>query len=265
MPTATEYFGITATNLGPLTTTYTPPAACVTATTDHLVYGLKNSLGYAFGVPKCGLDPYGECLPSGSAIDVIASNYKSRKSGQGTDPYHPPGLYCPHGWTTAGVLAHGDKTGSEVRSGVFTSTTRYNLTEPMASYSDACYHQVPNSAIVTVHTVEGERVSDKNGIISERPYTDFTESTVAMTEKWADPTMIASMVLARQLPVVELVYKAEDVEAAKNDSKSKDDKSDGKSEGSGNAASALSRIGGVAPVVAVVAGLLTGAGLLMPW
>jgi hypothetical protein len=39
---------------------------------------------------------------------------------QGFWQYFSPGVACPKGWTTAGTLAHGDKTGSVEKTGVFT-------------------------------------------------------------------------------------------------------------------------------------------------
>lgn len=142
MPTATEYFGISVSNIGPLTTTYTPPPECTRATTDHLVYALESSLVYGFGSPDCVIDPYGKCLPSGAAMDSIIKEYSYPKSGQGIHAFHSPGIHCPEGWTTAGLLAHGDKTGSAYRSGVFTSTTSVNSSHPLQMGSDEWWLRV---------------------------------------------------------------------------------------------------------------------------
>lgn len=142
MPTATEYFGISVSNIGPLTTTYTPPPECTRATTDHLVYALESSLVYGFGSPDCVIDPYGKCLPSGAAMDSIIKEYSYPKSGQGIHAFHSPGIHCPEGWTTAGLLAHGDKTGSAYRSGVFTSTMSVNSSRPLQMGSDEWWLRV---------------------------------------------------------------------------------------------------------------------------
>ncbi|KAF5249099.1 hypothetical protein FANTH_5575 [Fusarium anthophilum] len=309
MPTATEYFGISVSNLGPLTTTYTPPPECTRATTDHLVYALESSLIYGFGSPDCVIDPYGKCLPSGAAMDSIIKEYSNPKSGQGLHAFHSPGIHCPEGWTTAGLLAHGDKTGSAYRSGVFTSTTSVNSSQPLqmgsdewwlkvlepsetlawccpsgwaslpygycrsfiapalsAGYSSACYQAVAETAaIVTVHTVEGEPVSDTDGLLSLLPDITYTTETVALTKRWGEPSFVASLVIARQFPAVEMIYKAEDVKAAKNGSKDDNDDKDGKAKDDDSAASTLSKVGGIASGVALMVGLLTGAGLLMPW
>ncbi|KAF5613216.1 uncharacterized protein FSUBG_946 [Fusarium subglutinans] len=328
MPTATEYFGMSVSNIGPLTTTYTPPPECTRATTDHLVYALESSLVYGFGSPDCVIDPYGKCLPSGAAMDSIIKEYSNPKSGQGLHAFHSPGIHCPEGWTTAGLLAHGDKTGSAYRSGVFTSTTSVNSSQPLqmgsdewwlkvlepsetlawccpkvcrplrqsillytksmarsgwaslpygycrssiapalsAGYNSACYEAVAETAaIVTVHTVEGESVSDTDGLLSLLPDVTYTTETVALTETWGEPTFVASLVIARQFPAVEMIYKAEDVKAAKNGSKDDDDDTDGKDKDDDSAASTLPKVGGIASGVALMVGLLTGAGLLMPW
>ncbi|KAH6970856.1 hypothetical protein BKA56DRAFT_678008 [Ilyonectria sp. MPI-CAGE-AT-0026] len=118
MPSTTAYFGELVTNLGPLTTTFTAPASCATAT-DHFYYGKNSSLGIIYGQPTCGFKDYGDCIPSGSAYDSLAANmYKSA-----TQPfvhYYSPGIVCPSGWTTAGTLAHANETGPVTGSGVFT-------------------------------------------------------------------------------------------------------------------------------------------------
>ncbi|KAF4495590.1 hypothetical protein FAGAP_8274 [Fusarium agapanthi] len=303
MPPATEYFGISVSNIGPLTTTYTPPPECTRATTDHLVYALESSLVYGFSSPDCVIDPYEKCLPSGAAMDSIIKEYSNPKSGQGIHAFHSPGIHCPEGWTTAGLLAHGDKTGSAYRSGVFTSTTSVNSSHPLqmgsdewwlkvlqpsetlawccqsgwaslpygycrssispalsAGYNSACCEAVHETAgIVTVHTVEGEPVSDTDGLLSFLPDITYT------TEKWSDPSLVASMVIARQFPAVEVIYKAEDVKAAKNGYKDDDDGKDGKAKDDDSAASTLSKVVEIASGISLMVGLLTGAGLLMPW
>lgn len=132
-----------------------------------------------------------------------------------------------------------------------------------AGYNSACYEGVAETAgVVTVHTVEGEPVSDTDGLLSFLPDITYTTETVALTEQWSDPSLVASMVIARQFPAVEMIYKAEDVKAAKNGSK---DDEGGKAKDDDNAASTLSMVGGVASGVALIVGLLTGTGLLMPW
>ncbi|KAF5703232.1 hypothetical protein FGLOB1_9168 [Fusarium globosum] len=122
MPTITEYFGFGLTNHGPLTTTYTPPASCTTVTTDQILFAHPDFITVSYAAPTCEATSMGKCLPSGSDYDKVVSYYNNY-GGQGTIDYYSPGIFCPKGWTTAGTLAHGNKTGSVERSGVFTETT----------------------------------------------------------------------------------------------------------------------------------------------
>ncbi|KAH7127605.1 hypothetical protein EDB81DRAFT_846435 [Dactylonectria macrodidyma] len=118
MPSTAAYFGSLVTNLGPLTTAVTPPASCATAT-NQLYYGNNISLGVVSGAPTCGYTGFGDCLPSGSEFDsLVSKGYET--ATQGFIHYFSPGVVCPAGWTTAGTLAHAEKTGSFESFGVFT-------------------------------------------------------------------------------------------------------------------------------------------------
>ncbi|KAM0208552.1 hypothetical protein ACHAPA_009621 [Fusarium lateritium] len=120
MPSRTEFFGYGFSNLGPLTTTYEPPASCTTATTDRIYFANATSLELNYGAAKCdGDEPLGKCYPSGKTYDSLMSEHATYRD-QGTWNYFSPGVACPKGWTTAGTLAHGDKTGSVEKTGVFT-------------------------------------------------------------------------------------------------------------------------------------------------
>ncbi|KAJ4250172.1 hypothetical protein NW762_011987 [Fusarium torreyae] len=306
MPSLTEFFGYTVTNLGPLTTTYTPPPACTTETTDHVIFANKTSLEFQFGAPTCGIQSVGKCFPSGAAYDDFLNNYwKSPK--QGSQNYFSPGVVCPKGWTTAGTLAHGDKTGSAERSGLFTKDPWENypseyakhqlapdsiwldILDPsetlayccpsgwtggiwggcftsiesfdLSKYPTRCIRVYPDEAVVTVNTVEGTRVSE--GIMSIATVTNkYTQLTQALTSIEPEASELKEIAVARVLPAVPLVYRDSDVKAAKDGDDGKDDDKDGDDS---NGASKLLAAQGLGPLVAVVAGLLTGAGLLMPW
>ncbi|KAF5667069.1 hypothetical protein FHETE_5772 [Fusarium heterosporum] len=120
MPSRTEYFGYGFSNLGPLTTTYEAPAACTTATTDRIYFANATSADIVFGAARCDEpEPLGKCVPSGLAWDKMMSS-RAGYIDQGYWAFHSPGVVCPKGWTTAGTLAHGNKTGSVDKSGVFT-------------------------------------------------------------------------------------------------------------------------------------------------
>ncbi|KAI6777121.1 hypothetical protein HG530_001066 [Fusarium avenaceum] len=304
MPTATQYFGVAITNLGPLTTTYTAPSSCLTATTDHIQYAISGSLEYVIGSPKCTADSLGKCIPSGSVLDSMVAEMFGRQSGQGFQHYYSPGVYCPHGWTTAAVLAHGQKTDSVERSGFFTATARGNWSMPQgmrpddewlnilepsetlayccpsgwtgvvggncktsiepfesSEFTNACYEDSPENDVVTVYTVEGESWTDSKGLLSAMPVTETQpQTTEPFTNPWTQETAV---VVARNLPAIPLVFKASDVEVAKNDTKDGKD-GDGKDD-KNDATSRQPKLLGLAPMAALVVGILTGAGLLMPW
>lgn len=121
MPSRTEYFGYKFTNLGPLTTTYEPPASCTTATTDRIYFANAKTLGIGYGSARCdGPETVGKCYPSGATYDSLLSS-RATYHDQGLLRYFSPGVACPKGWTTAGTLAHGEKTDSAEKAGVFTT------------------------------------------------------------------------------------------------------------------------------------------------
>ncbi|KAI6749813.1 hypothetical protein HG531_007078 [Fusarium graminearum] len=104
MPTATEFWGFNAHNLGPLTTTFTAPPSCATGT-DHHVFVNASEPVRIFGVPTCGPMTFGDCIPSASSWESI--HEQTTEFVQGQYAYFSPGLACPSGWSTVGTLAHG--------------------------------------------------------------------------------------------------------------------------------------------------------------
>ena len=63
---------------------------------------------------KCGINTYGDCFPSGKERDL--SVLQSTPFRQ-TLMYFSPGIACPTGWKTVGVLAH-TESGKFSASGV---------------------------------------------------------------------------------------------------------------------------------------------------
>ncbi|CAH0043531.1 unnamed protein product [Clonostachys solani] len=112
---STEYFGSTAVNLGPLTTTFTAPSPCATESGFRFfqyVDASNSSLKRAMGASSCGIRTVGSCMPSGDGIDRIRNTMTKQWW------YYSPGVACPLGWTTAGTLKGGpEPTGSGVFSG----------------------------------------------------------------------------------------------------------------------------------------------------
>ena len=108
MPTATEFFGITAHNLGPLTTTFTAPSSCATSINDnHVLFVNTTSPYYQAGRPRCGFATYADCFPSGDELDAFISQTPPTLF-RTTSLYFSPGLACPAGWKTVGALAHAE-------------------------------------------------------------------------------------------------------------------------------------------------------------
>lgn len=121
MPTATGYFGYSALNLGPLTTTFTAPSSCATKA-DHQIYANATSPYLPFvTASSCTGKGYGDCYPSGEKWDTEAR--QTTKFVQGAYPYFSPGVACPKGWETVGMLQHGSSSGQFGVSGVLTVST----------------------------------------------------------------------------------------------------------------------------------------------
>ncbi|CAG2003244.1 unnamed protein product [Fusarium graminearum] len=286
MPTSTEFFGYHFTNLGPLTTTYEPPASCTTATTDHLYYANASELSDLYGAVSCG-DKMGDCYPSGSAHDEITSR-NLKIGGHPTVGFFSPGVICPKGWTTAGVFAQGDEA---TKDGVFTKDLTADrqlgaediwggVLEPgetlalccpsgwtggalgwncissvkpfeSGTYSSYCQRTAPLSALATAKTVGTSVLSD--AIFSLGTF-DGNEMTVPFRTGagGAWPTDLSEVAVIKSFPAVGMVYKEEDMEDAnENESDGKDDD---------NAASTMNGAG-FAPIVAVIVSMFVGVGM----
>ncbi|KAF6822189.1 hypothetical protein CPLU01_12159 [Colletotrichum plurivorum] len=124
MPTVTNISQFAITNVGPLTTVFTPPAACATAAPE-LALALSD---VAFGEEErhavywrqsCDPVKHGECYPSGAGIDSAVASAESKGYSEiATMRYFSPASACPDRWTTAG-LATKAANGSVSSSGVF--------------------------------------------------------------------------------------------------------------------------------------------------
>ncbi|KAG8672627.1 hypothetical protein FPOAC2_06023 [Fusarium poae] len=295
MPTSTEFFGYHFTNLGPLTTTYEPPASCTTATTDHIYYANASDFTSQYGPVSCGPEKMGECYPSGSDHDKISSQ-NLKIGGHPTVDYFSPGVICPKGWTTAGIFAPDNEA---TKGGVFTKVSGTlddrlgpedvwgGILEPgetlalccpsgwtgdvwgwgcvssiqpfeSGTHSEYCQQAMPISAIVSAYTVGTSVLSDP--IFSARTY-DVDETTKLFTTgAGAWPTDLGEVAIIRRFPGVAMVYQEDDVK----ETKETDDGDNGDSEDSDddNAASTLNGAR-FAPVVAVFVSMLVGVGMLM--
>ncbi|CAJ0543462.1 Ff.00g037630.m01.CDS01 [Fusarium sp. VM40] len=264
MPSRTQYFGYDFTNIGPLTTTYEPPASCTTATTDHIYFANATSLEQAYGSVKCdGPEPVGKCYPSGATYDSLLSSYATYRD-QGFWQYFSPGVVCPKGWTTAvlGIITVLMRVFSGWSAGQWGGC--FSSIEPLksATYSEYCNAYAPASAGVEVHTVEGTSVA--TALISWRSVTDLTTRTMAISDlKDSSPTGFDDLAVARNLPAVALVYKPSDVKKAKDSGDGESEESKDAKADDDNGASTLNG-GSFIPLVAVLFSMLVGAGMLAP-
>jgi hypothetical protein len=120
MPTSTQFFGVTAHNLGPLTTTFTAPSACATGTDHHVIVN-GSAPNEFWGQPTCGIKDRGSCMPNGKSYDSLRS--VTTPLDRVWYHYYSPGMACPSGWTTAGNLVKGGDS-SLSASGVFSRPLR---------------------------------------------------------------------------------------------------------------------------------------------
>ncbi|KAL2871641.1 uncharacterized protein BJX67DRAFT_166961 [Aspergillus lucknowensis] len=115
MPSATP-LGVTLTNWGPLTATFTPPAACVSSA-EFVNLAPTKAPEFPEWSNNCDWD-LEKCLPPkedarGSQDDE--SNYVLG--------YYSPASICPSGWETVGVASRGEEADSTPTvKGVFTHT-----------------------------------------------------------------------------------------------------------------------------------------------
>lgn len=139
VPSTASYFDGTLVNAGPLTSTFTPPAAC----TRPLNHGIDLVLSDGFTAhwsTSCGQDTkakrQSQCRPSESAWVNAASSDYSKDGHKRT--YFSPGLACPSGWTTGGVAVLGQHSTVSSSGGGFPTKSpppwQPFQTLPFASY-----------------------------------------------------------------------------------------------------------------------------------
>ncbi|ENH66386.1 hypothetical protein FOC1_g10002412 [Fusarium oxysporum f. sp. cubense race 1] len=121
MPTITSVIQAKITNFGPLTTTYTAPASCATATNHLYLAGYGDKPEYLWAYPTCTMQLYGKCIPSGDQYDHLITATYAKTFDIGFYHYYSPGLYCPSNWTTAGKYVKGNGGTAQI-SGDLTKT-----------------------------------------------------------------------------------------------------------------------------------------------
>ncbi|RSL74453.1 hypothetical protein CEP53_000293 [Fusarium sp. AF-6] len=294
MPTTTEYLGYTITNLGPLTTTYTVPAECSTATENiQFIQGDMPWIPGAWGYPSCVPGDYGKCIPSGDAYDKLAKEHYYTWQ-QEFFPYYSPGLVCPKGWTTAGEYAKSKGTPTK---GMLTAQPDWNITMPallpltsvwtsvledsetLVGYTGDNYlncHSIIGPITELgytkgcIHTWDGKYYTDVTATFEdgESPYLSKIKMTAGPgTAYWTKTTLTVeeeNIDVATKVPAVALIYQSSDLEKATlTGGSEKETSSSG--DGEKNAAAAPLSVRGIIPVVAVLVGMIAGAGVFVPW
>ncbi|KAH7253620.1 uncharacterized protein BKA55DRAFT_689118 [Fusarium redolens] len=265
MPTSTEFFGFTAHNLGPLTTTFSASSACATGTDHHVIVN-ASSADWIWGYPTCGFQDYGSCIPSGKSYDSLRS--LTTPLNRAWYHYYSPEIACPSGWTTAGTMIKEGESSLSV-SGVFTSRIQasttgavqlepadfwgeiMNVSETIAyccpsdyqanpvgqcfstlgprsefNYSSMCYTPAPVD-ILTVTTLDGSSLT--------QPLLSLEVLTTPTTTYLDDGMLTQSdysrdLVVATWVPAVPLIHQQSDLDEAEDDD---DDENDGGDDGDG--------------------------------
>lgn len=121
----------TFTNLGPITTTFTPAPSCTAS--NRIGLGYMDSLAGDLVIPysvQCtsNLNYFSGCIPLPTPTATTSSSQDhndypvSVTDEYAYGAYYYPGLYCPSGWATVGLAAR-DAGGSLTSSGILVSTT----------------------------------------------------------------------------------------------------------------------------------------------
>lgn len=122
MPSASSIDDAPVFNLGPLTSTWSAPASCITNgfNTAIAMTVSPNDGPFIMDMTECRgtvWDDMDECFPDGGEYMSIVTEIENKpEPTYGAHFYHSPGLECPEGWYTAGAATMNDnvveKTGT---------------------------------------------------------------------------------------------------------------------------------------------------------
>ncbi|KAJ5414062.1 hypothetical protein N7509_000689 [Penicillium cosmopolitanum] len=128
MPSASTISGYTYENWGPVTTTFTPPASCATAS-NKIEVGPSDSSRpiFRYGL-QCETVGGWECYPSATIETTTTPDTNPTQFFKAH--YYSPGLYCPADWVTVGVASwDGDGDKSLITSGVLAPPTTAEIVQ----------------------------------------------------------------------------------------------------------------------------------------
>ncbi|KAL2842887.1 hypothetical protein BJY01DRAFT_248843 [Aspergillus pseudoustus] len=161
----------TFSNFGPLTTTYTPSPQC--SATDQMYIGYVNTdvgnLVPQYAV-QCTteLAYYSECMPTtteastttppeftGTSYEEYDEWESSQIEWEGYGEYYSPGLECPAGWATVGMI--GRDAGDKVTSSGILSPSKTTTVTRYTTGSDIYYYEYEDKASVMKSFLEPEQ------------------------------------------------------------------------------------------------------------
>ncbi|KAK8075517.1 hypothetical protein PG997_010180 [Apiospora hydei] len=222
MPTATEYFGYTALNYGPLTTTFTADPSCATATEGRVIYrsdDLRYQIAYAGDCATTTASPYYlGCFPSASKdMSLFASDVPV---GVGLASYFSPGVACPSGWTTAGTMARATGAAGKPDAWNGTGSLAGDIWETV--YDDTLGREVPLLEVYRQIMAPDETLAFccPSSTVTTRFVSIVTEPEPSKTVESLRSTPLASvyeaseiaeMVVMTVVAAVPLIHKASDV------------------------------------------------------
>ncbi|KAJ5130348.1 uncharacterized protein N7515_006387 [Penicillium bovifimosum] len=248
MPSISITEGYTFTNWGPLTTTFTAPASCATATGNYQI-GLNTTFPVFDYEVQCSTAGYGDCIPSGTISPTTTAN---------DDPtiiysqaYLSPGLYCPSGWATKGIAVR-DADKSLSSSGILSPSTTatmptfvpqwqnpatllMDLLDPSETLVMCCPDSMTaDLAYGCYSTVSGYKITE--GHVRVLPATDIGISTktiivggststqlnniitdvqpISVTSRTFSPSEASRLVAVSILPMLSLVHHQSDLPTA---------------------------------------------------
>ncbi|KAM3421562.1 hypothetical protein BST61_g1949 [Cercospora zeina] len=103
---ATVSYTVTWSNLGPLTTVFTPPASCNTPAGTNLFVQARNTWGYDCAWTRTADIPRSDCYPSYTAPNPAAFAGGDNNFLPGEQKfYYSPGYSCPAGWQAATTMS----------------------------------------------------------------------------------------------------------------------------------------------------------------
>ncbi|KAJ5173388.1 hypothetical protein N7492_005981 [Penicillium capsulatum] len=181
-------------NYGPVTTTYTPPASCTATDRYRLGYVHRNANFYGFAQVGCPSTGAWDCVPSGTAsatITALENDAGERFVGAGG--YYSPGLYCPSGWATAGVVARDDSS-SLSSSGVLSAPTQLaylhldntpamllaSLLKPSETIAVCCPSAMTADGIGGCYSIVSDYEPSVACSVSTETFFDYTSSTTVL-------------------------------------------------------------------------------------